>query len=52
MTTISPEKEWKLEVNARYQKVVDTILSLSIGSLVLPTVFLREFLGITKDEGL
>ena len=44
--------EWKLEVNNRYQKVVDTIFILATGSLVLPTIILRDFLGVPRDEAL
>jgi hypothetical protein len=40
---------WKIEVNDRYQRVVDLLISLATGALVLPPLFLKEFLGV-KDE--
>ena len=52
MSTENPNSEWKLAVNDRYQKFVDTVLSLSVGSLVLPTIFFREFLGVPPSEPL
>ncbi len=36
----------------RYQKLVDAILSLATGSLILPTIFFREFLGVPKNQPL
>lgn len=39
-----------MEVNDRYQKVVDTILNLATASLVLPILFLRSFLGVPDDK--
>lgn len=43
--------KWKIEVNARYQKVADLLISLATGALILPPIFLREYLGV-RDEPL
>lgn len=47
-----PKDEWRIETNARYNGIVATIISLATGSLVLPALFLREFLGIPKEKAL
>lgn len=46
-----PEK-WRIETNDRYSKIVAALISLSTASLVLPVLFLREFLGIPKEKAL
>src|SRR5258708_36681133 len=51
VTPIEPEK-WRVETNDRYSKIVATIISLSTASLILPVLFLREFLGIPKRKTL
>ena len=44
--------KWKIDTNDRYSKIVVTVISLATGSLVLPTLFLREFLGVPKEKAL
>lgn len=43
---------WKVDTNDRYNKIVSTVISLATGALVLPALFLREFLGVPKEEAL
>jgi hypothetical protein len=43
------DHRWKVEVNDRYQRVVDLLIGLSTGSLVLPPLLLKDVLGI-HDE--
>lgn len=52
MNTKNIQAEWKIEVNDRYHKVVDVIITLSTASLVLPILFFREFLGIKPEDAL
>ncbi len=47
-----PVGKWRIEVNDRYIKVVNSVISLATGALVLPAFFLREFLGIPKEKAL
>lgn len=49
---VEPQKPWMVQTNDRYSKIVTTVLSLSTGSLVLPSLFLREFLGVPKEKAL
>lgn len=42
----------KIKVNDQYQKVVGTILGLSTGSLVLPVLFLKDFLSVSNGQPL
>jgi hypothetical protein len=42
-------ERWKIEVNDRYQRIIDLLIGLATGSLVLPPLFLKDFLGV-KDE--
>lgn len=39
-------REWKSRANAEYQKVIASIFSLSSAALVLPTLFLKDFVGL------
>ncbi len=48
---MEPER-WRIETNDRYSKIVTSVVSLATGSLVLPALFLREFLGIPKETAL
>jgi hypothetical protein len=48
---VEPEK-WKVDTNDRYSKIVTSIVSLATGSLVIPALFIREFLGIPKETPL
>jgi hypothetical protein len=46
------DKDWRIETNDRYQKVVDTLITLATSALVLPAFFLREMLAIPSDQKL
>jgi len=43
---MSDTHKWRMDVNDRYQKVVDAILNLATASLILPILFLRSFIGV------
>lgn len=45
-------QEWKSKANAEYQKVIGSIISLSTATLVLPTLFLKDFIGLAAGESL
>ena len=45
-------KEWKSKANAEYQKVIASIISLSTATLVLPTIFLKDFVGLKAGVSL
>src|SRR5579863_9621600 len=45
-------EQWRIDTNDRYSQVVATVLSLATGSLLLPVLFLREFLGTPKEKPL
>src|SRR5438874_3359488 len=47
-----PQDPGKIEVNDRLCALVDVLLGLSTGALVLPTVFLRSFLGVPETRPL
>ncbi|HXR32377.1 MAG TPA: hypothetical protein VN830_01620 [Verrucomicrobiae bacterium] len=47
-----PEKKWMVDTNDRYSTIVATVISLATGSLLLPALFLREFLGVQKEKAL
>ena len=40
-----PKEPWVIGLNAQYQKVVNTIITLSTAALVLPVFFLRDLVG-------
>jgi hypothetical protein len=47
---IMPDMDkWRIDVNDRYQKVVDVVVGLSTASLILPILFLRSFLGVPES---
>ena len=48
---MEPEK-WRIETNDRYSKIVTSVISLATGSLVLPALFLRAFLGVPRETTL
>jgi hypothetical protein len=52
MSNQQPKHPWKIDANDRYQKVITTITGLAVASLILPTVFLRDFLGIKEGTPL
>jgi hypothetical protein len=41
--------QWKIDVNARYVRLVDLLISLSTGAIVLPPLFLKTYLGVTTE---
>jgi len=43
-------QNWRIEVNDRYQKVVDVVLGLATASLILPILFLRTFMGVPESQ--
>ena len=45
-------REWKSKANAEYQKVISSIFSLSTAALVIPTLFLKDFLGLAPGASL
>ncbi|HEY1207664.1 MAG: hypothetical protein ABSF57_11700 [Acidobacteriaceae bacterium] len=47
-----PVDKWRIETNDRYNKIVNSVISLATGALVLPVLFLRQFLGIPTDRAL
>ena len=47
-----PIDKWRIETNDRYNKIVTSVISLATGSLVLPVLFLLEFLGVPKEKAL
>jgi hypothetical protein len=42
-------QQWLIDINVRDQKFVDVVISLSTGSLVLPPLLLRTYLGVTDS---
>jgi hypothetical protein len=46
------KEQWKVETNDRYQKVVGTVMGLATGALVLPILFLRDFLSVPQGKPL
>jgi hypothetical protein len=47
-----PQDGWKLVVNTNYQEVMKTLMSLTTASLVLPFLFIRNFLGVPEGKRL
>src|ERR1700674_1978365 len=45
------QKQWKLQANTEYQKVVPIIMNLATASLVLPVVFAKDFLPTLNQKG-
>jgi hypothetical protein len=43
-------EQWKIDVNDRFRRLVDLLLGLSTAGLVLPALFLREYLGIPEAD--
>lgn len=43
-----PCDQWRIDVNDRYQRVVDLFIGLSTGALILPALFLKEYLGVPE----
>lgn len=44
--------KWRIETNDRYNKLVNTIMSLATSVLILPVLFLRQFLCIPSGKAL
>jgi hypothetical protein len=47
-----PEDEWKLKTNAVYQEVMKSLMSLVTASLILPVLFIRDFLGVPSEHAI
>lgn len=45
-------EQWKIDVNERFQKLVDLLIALSTAGLVLPAIFLKDYLGIPEHNPL
>jgi hypothetical protein len=43
-------EQFKLDVNERYQKGVGLVTSLATASLVLPILFLKDIVNVTKTQ--
>jgi hypothetical protein len=52
MVDLSQAQEWKVKTNEEYQKVIEIMMNLATASLVLPVLFLRDFIGVPKDKPL
>lgn len=52
ITRENSKEQWKIETNDRYQKVIGTVMGLATASLVLPVLFLRNFLSVPQDKPL
>ena len=50
--TTEPTDKWRIDTNDRYSKIVSSVVALATGALVLPALFLREFLGVPKETAL
>jgi len=46
------KKQWKIDVNDRYQNAVGVVASLSTASLVLPIIFLRDIAGVKDSQSI
>jgi len=44
-TVAEPTMPWVIGLNAQYQKVVNTLITLSTAALILPVFFLRDLIG-------
>jgi hypothetical protein len=44
------ENAWQLRANSTYQDVMKTFMNLVTASLVLPLLFIRNFLRVREDE--
>jgi len=51
-TRATPLQPWKISTNDRYNKIVARVISVATGSLLLPALFLREFLAVPKQTPL
>lgn len=47
-----PMDKWRIDTNDRYSKIVSSVVSLATGAIILPVLFLREFLGVPKEKAL
>lgn len=44
--------EWKLKVNAQYQEAIKLLANLVTASLILPIVFVKNFVGVKDSESI
>jgi hypothetical protein len=47
-----PTPEWKAKANAEYQKVIGSVITLFTAALVVPTLFLKDYLGVAGGVAL
>ena len=52
MMGAEPVDKWRIETNDRYINIVTSIMSLDTAALILPALFLREFLAVPKETPL
>ena len=52
MSNEQQNREWKSKANSEYQKVIASIISLSTATLILPTLFLKDFIGLSAGASL
>jgi hypothetical protein len=45
-----PKDEWKLKVNAQYQEAIKILANLVTASLVLPILFVKNFIGLKDNQ--
>jgi hypothetical protein len=41
---------WKLKTNEQYQELIKIVINLATAALVLPVVFIKDFLGLKEGE--
>ena len=46
------DREWRSKAVAEYQKITASLISLSSTALVLPTLFLKDFVGLKAGDSL
>jgi hypothetical protein len=47
-----PKDEWKLKVNAQYQEAIKLLANLVAASLILPILFVKNFIGLKEGESI
>jgi hypothetical protein len=52
MSNLHQMRAWKSKANAEYQKVIASIIALSTATLTLPTLFLKDFMGVAAGTSL
>ncbi len=52
MSALKQAQEWKGKANAEYQKVIGAIIALATAALILPTLFLKDFIALPQGTAL